>query len=333
MTRRGHRIVIFEFSHAAHSDRAIRKADKGTKGQRSQTLARLFTQRAQSVGHANQRAKRGAARVAVPALRIDCRPMKTLCENPRPEILRDSHQRAALTMLCIAVGVLASPLAIAQQGDPSCGNPFVNGFGPHDYRVEQGYNRKIVEDYHFLPRVESLISGMSSSLGGDIDYTLRAFPNHHRALISMMNLGARLKNPMPPGAQFSVECYFKRALQFRPDDTIARMIYAKYLATNVRKPEAIRQLEFVVQATKENGFSQYNAGLIYFEMGEFDKALLQAHRAMSLGFERPAGLKQQLEKAGKWVDALPDGPEGAASGPAAPAAGASAAISASQPSR
>ena len=149
----------------------------------------------------------------------------------------------------------------------------------------------------------------------------------------MMNLGARMKSPMPPGAQFSVECYFRRALQFRPDDTIARMIYAKFLATNGRKPEAIRQLEFVVQATKENGFSQYNAGLIYFEMGEFDNALLQAHRATGLGFERPSGLKQQLQKAGKWVDAPPAGREGAASAPTAPAGSAAEAISASQPSR
>ena len=259
--------------------------------------------------------------------------MKTLCENPRPNVPPAARQRATLTTLCTVIAALASPLAIAQQGDPSCGNPFVNGFGPHDYRVEQGQPRKIVEDYHFSQRVESLISGMSSSLGGDIDYTLRAFPNHHRALISMMNLGARMKSPMPPGAQFSVECYFKRALQFRPDDTIARMIYAKFLATNGRKPEAIRQLEFVVQATKENGFSQYNAGLIYFEMGEFDKALLQAHRAMSLGFERPGGLKQQLQKAGKWVDAPPAGREGAASAPTAPTGSAAQAISASQPSR
>ena len=226
------------------------------------------------------------------------------------------------------IGSLTSPLAVAQQAQSACGNALVNTFGPHDYRVEHGYNRRIVEDNHFTLRVESLISGVSTSLGSDIDYTLRAFPNHHRALISMMNLGARMKSPMPPGAQFSVECYFMRALQFRQDDTIVRMIYAKYLATNGRKPEAIRQLETVSQGAKENGFTQYNAGLIYFEMGEFDKALLQAHRAMSLGFERSGGLRQQLEKASKWVDPPPAGPAGAASGPAAPAT-----ISASQPSR
>lgn len=265
--------------------------------------------------------------------------MKTLCKNPRSKVLPGLRHRSALTMLCVVVGTIVSPWALAQQGDSSCGNPFVNGFGPLDYRVEQGQNRKIVEDYHFTPRVESLISGTTSSLGADIDYTLRAFPNHHRALISMMNLGFRLKSPTPPGAQFSIECYFRRALQFRPDDTIARTIYAKYLASSGRKPEAIRQLETVVQEAKENAFSQYNAGLIYFEMGEFDKALLQAHRALSLGFDRQGGLKQQLQAAGKWVDAPPAGPEGASSSagagtiPVASAASAPEPSSASQPSR
>jgi len=215
------------------------------------------------------------------------------------------------------VCAISAQSAVAQQGDPSCGNPFVNGFGPHDYRVEQGQNRKIVEDYHFTPRVESLISGLSASLGGDIDYTLRAFPNHHRALVSMMNLGARLKRSVPPGAQFSVECYFKRAVQFRPDDTIARMIYAKFLTSDGRKPDAHRQLEFALQGAKDNAFTHYNAGLIYFEMGDFDKALVQAHRAQALGFDRPGGLKQQLQSAGKWAEAPAGGPDSAASGPTA----------------
>ena len=221
-------------------------------------------------------------------------------------------------MVCLALGGLASPWAASQQADPACGNPFVNGFGPHDYRVEQGQKRKIVEDYHFLPRVESLIAGMSSSLGGDIDYTLRAFPNHHRALISMMNLGARTKTATPVGAQFSVECYFKRALLFRPDDAIARMIYAMYLANNGRKPEAARHLDVVAEGAKENGFTQYNVGLIYFEMGDFDNALKQAQRASGLGFDKPGGLKQQLQAASKWVDPPPAGAEGAASAVAAP---------------
>ncbi len=247
-------------------------------------------------------------------------PRRARWRTPAIEISPPGHSAAATARhlgLYVVLLAMASPWAAAQQADPNCGNPFVNGFGPHDYRVEQGQNRKIVEDYHFKPQVESLISGQSSSLGGDIDYTLRAFPNHHRALISMMNLGFRLKVAKAPGANFTVECYFKRALLFRPDDTIARMIYAQYLAGAGRKADALPELEQTAQRAKDNGFTHYNLGLIYLEIGEFDKALLQAHRAQVHGFARPE-LKQRLLAAGKWSDPPPEGPESAASA-AAPA--------------
>ncbi len=228
-------------------------------------------------------------------------------------------RRAAVALL--ALGCAAAP-AWAQSLDAGCGNPFVNGFGPHDYRVETGHNRKIVEDYHFTPNIETLIRGNSAPLGGELDYTLRAFPNHHRALIAMMRLGKRLKDAKPPGAQFAVECYFKRALVFRPDDTVARLIYANYLSGNGRKSDATRELETVVRQAPDNAFTQYNVGLIYFELGEFDRALAQAHRAQGMGFERQ-DLKDQLVAAGKWADPVPAATADAASA-AAPATAASA---------
>lgn len=218
--------------------------------------------------------------------------------------------------ICAVLSCLLASWACAQQLDPECGNPFVSAVGPFDYRIEQGANRKIVEDYHFAPRVESLISGQSGSLGGDIDYTLRAFPNHHRALVSMMNLGGRLKSERPVGSQFSVECYFKRAITFRPDDHVARMLYAKYLSSTARKLEATRQLEYTTEQTKDNGFAQFNVGLLYMEMGEFEKALAQAHAAQRLGFEG-SKLRERLMAAGKWADA-----PGVAAEPAASAASA-----------
>ena len=199
------------------------------------------------------------------------------------------------------VGVLASAGAFAQTPDPRCGNPFVNGYGPLDYRVETGPKLKIVEDNHFTARVESLISGLTSSMGGDIDYTLRAFPNHHRALIAMKRLGERTKQAMPRGAQFTVECYFKRALMFRPDDAVARMLYATFLASDGRKEEALLQVEAAAEGAPDAGFTQYNAGLIFFEMSDMDRALRQAHRALRLGFEREE-LKQLLQSAGKWIE-------------------------------
>lgn len=215
-------------------------------------------------------------------------------------------------MACMATcNVSAQPL------DPACGNPWVNNTGPFDYRTEHGFNKKIVEDYHFAPKVEALISGQSAPVGGDIDYTLRAFPNHHRALIAMMNLAVRAKSNQPVGAQFTLECYFKRALAFRPDDQVARMLYSKFLAMAGRKAEAMRQLEYTAEKTADNALTQYNIGLLLLEMGEFEKATAQAHIAQQLGFEGKQ-LREKLQAAGKWSEPVAP-PEVAARSASAPA--------------
>lgn len=259
--------------------------------------------------------------------------MNPSSEKPMLPIARVYRRHLAAAVMALAS--LAGSSAVAQLPDPVCGNPLVNTFGPFDYRVERGQKLKVVEDFHFNTRVETLVAGQSSTVAGDLDYVLRAFPNHHRALISMMRLGARTKGAKPPGAQFEVECYFRRALTFRADDAIARMIYVQYLSSNGRKPEANAELERVVKATPDSPITQHNAGLLYFEMGEFDKALTQAYRASALGFEGQS-LKRQLQAAGKWVDPPSAEPGGAASSPDAAtssAASAPAGVAASAPSR
>jgi hypothetical protein len=260
---------------------------------------------------------------------IDFGPMKPLRDKPIPPNSNSRTRRIAAAGIVLAS--LACSWAAAERIDPACGNPFANSFGPYDYRFERGQNLKVVEDFHFNPRVESLIAGQSGTVGGDLDYVLRAFPNHHRALIAMMKLGVRTKGVKPAGAQFAVDCYFKRALLFRPDDAVARMIFVKYLADTGRKPEANGELDRVVKATQDNAVTQHNAGLLYFELGDFDRALAQAHRAGALGYQGQT-LKQQLQAAGKWVDPQPQAPDRTASSTAA-AAPTSAAMPASAPSR
>ena len=194
----------------------------------------------------------------------------------------------------------------------------MNGFGPHDYRVVQGGPRKVVEDNHFTPNIEMLFGGNTALVGGEIAYTLRAFPNHHRALVAMMNLGAKLNTDLPPGAGFTVECFFIRALTFRPDDVVARMLYAKFLANHSRKADALKQLEDTAHFADKNGFTHYNMGMLYQDLGEHDRALEQAHLALAYGFERPE-LQQRLRSVGKWRD--PAAPAEPAASPAASAPG------------
>ena len=208
----------------------------------------------------------------------------------------------------LAIGVVAaiftSAPASAQGLGTTCGSvlPAAGQFGPFDYRTDRGNHLSLVEQGHFTPEVEALIRGANSRTpAGDLDYTLRAFPNHHRALIAMMTYGERTRSPQPAGANYSVECYFDRAVRFRPDDSIVRMIYATFLAGRSRRPEAIQQLEQATAIAPENPFTQYNIGLVYFDLKEYDRALAQAHKAIALGFPQ-AALREQLRAAGKWTD-------------------------------
>lgn len=208
-----------------------------------------------------------------------------------------------VVLVSLLIAVLGSRSAYAQSGDSSCGSlsQGTSGYGPYDYRTDK-HKLGVVEQYHFTPVVEALIRGSSNVLpGGDLDYTLRAFPNHHKALMAVVRYGEKMKSPKPSGTGYSVECYFDRALRFRPDDKIVRMIYATFLSKNARTPEAIQQLEQAAASSADNAFSHYNIGLVYFDLKDYDKALVQAHKAMALGFPR-TDLRDQLRSVGKWSE-------------------------------
>lgn len=208
---------------------------------------------------------------------------------------------------------LGLSLAGAAQAQMDLCGDLSNGYGPYDYRTDRGETLGRVDRAHFPPITEALIRGKSerSPPGPDIDYTLRAYPNHHRALVATMRFGERTKRDPPPGMRYTVECWLQRAVRFRPDDTVARGLYAKFLVERNRKPEAIAQLKAAEGHAGDNPFSHYNIGLIYLEAKEYDAALVQAHRAMALGFPRTE-LKDGLVAAGKWQEPT--------DAPAAPAA-------------
>lgn len=221
-----------------------------------------------------------------------------------------------ITMLIAAAGALGVFPAAAQQAPPSeCGNPFVNHFGPFDYRSASAEHKKLVENIHFTPGVESLTKPATTTtlmMAGDVGYTLHVFPNHHRALLAMERLGERHKSDTPPGAKFSIDCYFRRAILFRPDDTVARGLYARYLGKRGRKDEALGQLAISTERAKDNPLSHFNIGLLYMELGEPALALEREHAARAMGLQRPE-LEQALRRAGQWRDPA-DAP--AASAPA-----------------
>lgn len=214
-----------------------------------------------------------------------------------------SNRFPVLFMVLSTVG-LGTP-ALAQDTSASsllCGTLFSQGqYGPFDFRTDKSM-LPIVIGAHFQPYVEALIRGSTGSTpGGDIDYTLRAIPNHPNALLAMMRLGEKEKTQQPRGSRYTVECWFDRAIQFRSDDQMTRMIYTNFLTRNNRKPEAMHQLEIVLSAAKDNAFTHQNIGLLYFDLGEHQRALIQAHKAIELGLIKPE-LREKLQAVGKWVE-------------------------------
>lgn len=214
--------------------------------------------------------------------------------------------------------VLAVNATGAFGGESDCG-PLENAFGPHDYRFVRGEPLYLVESTHFQPYVEALVrTRHGNALGSELDYTLRAFPNHHRALVSMMRLAEKVKKKMPEGARYPVECWFDRALRFKPDDTVARMIYVTYLTREGRAADALTELERATRTAGDNAYSHFNIGMLYFDLGKHDLALAQAHKAMALGFVKPE-LIDRLKGVGKWTE------------PSLPAAAEAASVPASAP--
>ena len=56
---------------------------------------------------------------------------------------------------------------------------------------------------------------------------------------------------IPPGAHYAGECYFLRAIRFRPEDAVVRLVYGIFLSEAKRANEAIDQLK-IGQRLDEN---------------------------------------------------------------------------------
>ena len=211
-------------------------------------------------------------------------------------------------LVASAIFLSATSVDAVTNSEFQCGS-LKNAFGPLDYRVTPTDTKLLVENAHFTIEVEQLIGGHTSSdPAGDIDYTLRAFPNHPRALYSLMKWGIRKKSDHPKWLKWPIWCYFDRAIRFQPDDAQVRMLYGLYLQRKGKYREALLQLDAAQKLAADNANIHYNLGLVYLDLGEFEKSLDHAHRAYALGFPLP-GLRDRLKRAGKWRESAPTAPE------------------------
>ena len=215
-------------------------------------------------------------------------------------LLRHRLRRVALPI----AGLLLACTAGAEQLPPDCGD-LGNHYGPYDYTNPSHFTEKlpVVEQFHFSREQELSTFKPNSKEKVDFDYTLRAFPNHHRALMSLVRW---LKNHDRDAWQgrMRAECYFYRALAWRPRDSVARMIFALYLHQNQRLAEAEQQYQNAVKIQPDYAEAHYNLGLLYADQKRWPEALASAHRAYALNYPLP-GLKKRLLEAKAWREPAP----------------------------
>lgn len=203
---------------------------------------------------------------------------------------------------------IAALLALAVSADLRaatsnyCGE-LQNAFGPFDYRkrAESANSFYLVEMAHFTPDVENGVKGNTGSVGSDLDYTLRAIPNHHRGLATLASLALREHTVQIAGMRYPVECWFLRALRLAPDDGAVYASYGSYLFSLGKTEKAAQLFKQGISYEPENPTLNYNMGLIAFKQHDYGQAKAYAQKAYAAGFPLP-GLKNKLVEAKQWDD-------------------------------
>lgn len=181
------------------------------------------------------------------------------------------------------------------------------GYGPFDYLQKSQFKKELelVETAHFTPEVENLIKGNTSTHGpaGDIDYTLRAWPNHHKALLSIIKYQINILKKINPYHPLTTlpECYLKRAINFSPTDAFTVSLYGYYLRKIGKLDSAKEYYTKAMKLSPDNIRISYSFALLLIELNEYEEAVKYAQIAYR-DKGTPNGLKNILKKAEVWKD-------------------------------
>lgn len=208
-------------------------------------------------------------------------------------------------LLAVLVWAGLAPFAVytAVAGEAECGS-LKTHYGPFDYTNREHFTKKlpVVEQYHFDSNVEMLIKGKSGYMCSELDYVLKAFPNHHRALRSlalyqMKTPALRIRSECP--GQLSVDCYFDRAKRMNPTDAEVYVIHGWYLHLRGQLDKALAEYRHAEEIkSKALPDRDYKIGLLLFDMKNYDEARTYAERAYKRGYPNNE-LRDKLRSVGR----------------------------------
>ena len=198
----------------------------------------------------------------------------------------------------LAVTFLAGSINPVSAGEVECGS-LENHFGPWDYYDPANHRANaaqsegrigIVTGAHLSNSMLRLDRGKTAlQIREDLDYTLRAIPNHPRAL----DLASRFSHQRSTSESFrqrqknlklSVECYFDRAFRLSHNNPETWKLYGIHNHRIGNYEKAVSSYKKALELGSNTADVNYNIGLSYFEAGDYSNAKLYATKAYDGGF-------------------------------------------------
>jgi tetratricopeptide (TPR) repeat protein len=220
-----------------------------------------------------------------------------------------------MRQLIFSILTIALLTTLPAWADKRCEMNLANGYGPWDYynpkshvptsSTPMGPVRRVT-NVHLKPQMLRLTGRATGTISGDLDYTLRAIPNHPLGLDLASRLELRLATTAAKqlNSFFSyekmvrnAECYFRRALSLNNRTAETYFIYGIHLHRNKKYQEAAVAYEKALSLKDTNIEANYNYGLTLVKLERYSEAEIQAVKAYSKGYPL-SGLKNLLTKKG-----------------------------------
>lgn len=179
-------------------------------------------------------------------------------------------------IVALLAAIWPVPGAWAAQPNPGGGLIDVDYFSPS---TDPNYSEHLwaVEEYHYKPAVNWLMSGSPAQARDDIEFILRHFPNHPKALALAFEYGKRIKQP-----DYALPLY-QKAVQMNPKIAGIWSDFGTLQHELKNYTEAVACFEKAVAINAKTGIYRYNLGLSLFEIKEYEKAQVEATAARDMG--------------------------------------------------
>lgn len=218
-----------------------------------------------------------------------------------------------ISSIIVATGVVLGALlpgagvVLAENCGPV---PLPGAAGPYDYADSKyAWNLNDINQNHWVPAQQELADKRVQWALYQLNYLLIRVPNHYPALFELGRIQAQY-----PGISYvpalagkdevlefpaTPECYFNRAFRYRPNDPTLVMLYGLYHHQIKNLDGAVTQYKKAESMDPDSSEIQYNLGLVYFDLKDYESSRRHAMRAYELGYPL-AGLRKKLKAVGKW---------------------------------